>query len=282
MVEAGGRLRLAQDAPRVGARDLLHRDLALEALVEGPIDGAHAPRADPVEDPEASHDELTHHSGSSFAADGPDPPGARKASCVCSHPAAGLPRQGSYSARVERTVSAFNARAGGLSLAFLDEEEALAPRGGGEPPFRRVRDHQRQIMVRRAIGVGVLVLLLILIVLGIRGCLNARKERSFENYASRPERDRRPDEAALRRLLRPAQRPRQPQPAELRGPDRFADRGSAESLAQPGRGARHPGRAEGRPERARARLRRCARDALTGISDQISTALGDRGQRTRP
>ena len=38
-------------------------------------------------------------------------------------------------------------------------------------------------MVRRAVGAGVVVLLLILIVLGIRGCLNARKERSFENYA---------------------------------------------------------------------------------------------------
>ena len=68
-------------------------------------------------------------------------------------------------------------------MAFLDEEEALAPAGGDEPPFRRARDHQRQIMVRRAVGVGVIVLLLILIVLGIRGCLNARKERSFENYA---------------------------------------------------------------------------------------------------
>ena len=38
-------------------------------------------------------------------------------------------------------------------------------------------------MVRRAGGVGVVVLLLILIVVGIRGCLNERKERSFENYA---------------------------------------------------------------------------------------------------
>src|SRR5688572_4383579 len=38
-------------------------------------------------------------------------------------------------------------------------------------------------MVRRAVGVGVIVLLLILIVFGIRGCLDARKERGFENYA---------------------------------------------------------------------------------------------------
>jgi hypothetical protein len=34
------------------------------------------------------------------------------------------------------------------------------------------------------VGIGVVVLVLILIVLGIRGCLNARKTRSFENYVS--------------------------------------------------------------------------------------------------
>ena len=33
-------------------------------------------------------------------------------------------------------------------------------------------------------GVGIVVILLILVVLGIKGCLNARKQRSFENYAS--------------------------------------------------------------------------------------------------
>ena len=69
-------------------------------------------------------------------------------------------------------------------MAFLDEEEPLAGSGGDEPPFRRVPDRQRQIMMRRAIGVGALVLILILLVVGIRGCLNARKERNFENYVS--------------------------------------------------------------------------------------------------
>ena len=39
-------------------------------------------------------------------------------------------------------------------MAFLDEEETVAPRGGGGPPFRGAGDHQRQIMVRRAVGVG--------------------------------------------------------------------------------------------------------------------------------
>ena len=69
-------------------------------------------------------------------------------------------------------------------MAFLDEEELAAPSGGGRPPSRRGPDRQRQIMVRRAIGVGIVVVILILIVLGIKGCLNARKTRSFENYVS--------------------------------------------------------------------------------------------------
>jgi hypothetical protein len=69
-------------------------------------------------------------------------------------------------------------------LAFLDTDDVATSAGGPQPPRRQMPDRQRQIVVRRAVGVGVLVLLLILIVLGIRGCLNARKQRSFENYAS--------------------------------------------------------------------------------------------------
>jgi hypothetical protein len=66
-------------------------------------------------------------------------------------------------------------------LAFLDEDE-LAP---AEPGSRRFgRDPQRQYLVRRVIALGVGVLILILLLLGIRGCLNARKERGFENYVS--------------------------------------------------------------------------------------------------
>ena len=70
-----------------------------------------------------------------------------------------------------------------LALTFLDEEE-LSPSGGRRPPPRRRSDRQRQIMVRRAAGIGVAILILILIIIGIKGCLNARKTRSFENYVS--------------------------------------------------------------------------------------------------
>lgn len=38
--------------------------------------------------------------------------------------------------------------------------------------------------MRRAIGIGAIIVVLILIILGIKGCLDARKTRSFENYVS--------------------------------------------------------------------------------------------------
>jgi hypothetical protein len=70
-------------------------------------------------------------------------------------------------------------------VAFLDDESF-------EPPTRRSRggptdrfgapDRQQQIMVRRLVAVVVAVLLLVLILLGIRGCLNAREERAYENF----------------------------------------------------------------------------------------------------
>jgi CARDB len=68
-------------------------------------------------------------------------------------------------------------------LAFLDEDDsfppvATEPDDGHMPPER-----QRIFMLRRLGAVAVGILILILLVLGIRGCLNARKERAFENYA---------------------------------------------------------------------------------------------------
>jgi hypothetical protein len=160
-------------------------------------------------------------------------------------------------------------------LAFLDEEEPLAASRGGEPPSRRLPDRQRQIMVRRAIGVGVLLVLLILIVLGIRGCLNARKERGYENYVS--------DLTAIATQSNQLSRDffgRLSDPGNL-SPLSFeaqiaADRGTAEGLADRVQALDTPGDLES----AQSRLDQAydlRRDALTGISDQIKTALGNPG-----
>ena len=56
------------DPAGVGAGDLLDGDLALEPLVEGAVDRSHATRPDALEDPEAIHHHLAHHSDLGFAA----------------------------------------------------------------------------------------------------------------------------------------------------------------------------------------------------------------------
>lgn len=68
-------------------------------------------------------------------------------------------------------------------MAFLDEDE-LQPAGRGSGPRRPGSERQRQLMTRRLIALGVGVLTIVLLLLAVRGCLNAREQRGFENYAS--------------------------------------------------------------------------------------------------
>jgi hypothetical protein len=70
-----------------------------------------------------------------------------------------------------------------LTVSFLDEDE-LAPAPEGPGSRRPGADRHRQVVVRRMVALGAAVLILILILLGIRGCLDARKERGFDNYVS--------------------------------------------------------------------------------------------------
>jgi hypothetical protein len=132
-------------------------------------------------------------------------------------------------------------------------------------------------MVRRVIALGVAVLILILILLGIRGCLNARKERGFENYVS--------DLTAIvaesnqlsseffSRLDEP------PQNLDELGIEAeiATDRGAAEGLLQRVEGLDTPDElADAQDQLELAFTLR--RDGLAGIADDISTALGDEGR----
>jgi CARDB protein len=67
-------------------------------------------------------------------------------------------------------------------LDFLDEEQPYAPRRAPAP--RRRAPQPQQLRARRLAALGVGLIILILVVLGVKGCLNARKQRSLENYAS--------------------------------------------------------------------------------------------------
>ncbi len=61
-------------------------------------------------------------------------------------------------------------------------EDSLASRPGRRPRPPR-RPERQQILLRRALALGAGLLVLILIVLGVRGCLDARKHRALSDYA---------------------------------------------------------------------------------------------------
>ena len=73
VVEASGGMGLAGDAIGVADHDLLHGDVALQALVVGPVHRAHSPGADPLLEEEPIHHQLSNHSCLQFAARGAAP-----------------------------------------------------------------------------------------------------------------------------------------------------------------------------------------------------------------
>lgn len=160
-------------------------------------------------------------------------------------------------------------------MAFLDEEELAPPPGGTRPPSRRGSDRQRQILLRRAIGIGIVVLALILVILGTKGCLNARKTRSFENYVSDLNAI-----AAQTNQLSGEFFGKLSDPGNLSALDFeaeiAADRGTAENLASRVDGLDTPGELNGAQSELELSYSLRAQ-ALTGISTQISKALGNAG-----
>jgi hypothetical protein len=159
-------------------------------------------------------------------------------------------------------------------LSFLDEDE-LAPE---EPGARRYgADPQRQYLVRRVMALGIGVLILILLLLGIRGCLNARKERGFENYARDLDaivaESNQLSQTFFNRLEEP-----QGNTSELNLQGQISgDRNTAEVLLDRVEGLDTPGELEGAQSEL-VQAFELRRDGLAGIADQIPTALGDNSQ----
>jgi hypothetical protein len=163
-------------------------------------------------------------------------------------------------------------------LAFLDEDE-LAP---AEPGARRYgADRQRQYLVRRFLALGVGVLILILLLLGIRGCLDARKERGFENYARDLDavvtESNQLSATFFGRLQ--GEDTGQGQGANGGGSDLElqaqigGDRNTAEGLLERVEGLDTPGELEGAQDEL-VQAFELRRDGLAGIAEEIPTALG--------
>jgi len=164
-------------------------------------------------------------------------------------------------------------------LAFLDEEELSSP-GGTGPPSRRGDDRQRQILLRRAIGIGIVVIVLILIVLGVKGCLDARKTRSFENYVSDLNAITAQTSQLSGAFFGKLSDPGTLSPLQFKA-EIAADRGTAENLASRVDALSTPGELSDAQNELNLSYQLRAQ-AMTGISNQMSTALGNPGpERTK-
>jgi hypothetical protein len=164
-------------------------------------------------------------------------------------------------------------------VAFLDDESFAPPAqrpGRGGPPDRfGPPEGQQQILVRRLVAVVVAVLILVLIVLGVRGCLNAREQRAYENYV----RDLTALTAEARNVSRNSfdrlQDPGNLSPLEYEAEVK-ADRSAAEVLVDRADGLDAPGELSEAQELIVLSFE-LRRDALAAISDQIATAFAREG-----
>ncbi|HKF80465.1 MAG TPA: hypothetical protein VKB17_06535 [Thermoleophilaceae bacterium] len=134
-------------------------------------------------------------------------------------------------------------------------------------------------MVRRAIAAGVGLLVLILLVLGVRGCLNSRKDQAVKDYvgdvgALVQESDQ--QGRALFQLLSGSRGGRE-QAVDIEN-QLNQYRVQSAMLVDRARDTDHPGEVD-TPQRYLLETLEFRRDGLAEIADGVPQALGDRGRR---
>jgi len=157
-------------------------------------------------------------------------------------------------------------------MAFPDDELDRAPRGA--PPRRGGPPGQRDIFVRRLIALGAGILVLLLLLLGIRACLDSRKERGFQNYASDVNSAVRGSNDISRRFFERLRKPPERSSPTTLEAQISGDRVGAEANLQQVEAVDTPDElAAAQQDLIKAfELRR---DAIATISEQIPNALGD-------
>ena len=147
------------------------------------------------------------------------------------------------------------------------------------PPQRRPRPQRRperqQILLRRALALGVGLLILILFALGVRGCLNARKERALSDYAGNVtqivEETKRTSSSFFGKLSDPGELSVTEFVAEVN-----ADRSAIDSFTARIDGLDTPGDMGGAQETLEL-VYELRSAAMGRIAERMSTALGDVG-----
>jgi hypothetical protein len=132
-------------------------------------------------------------------------------------------------------------------------------------------------MVRRAVAAGAGLLILILLVLGIRGCLNARKDRAFRDYAADVRSLIEESNGLSKRFFEVVTKPKNADALDVQN-EINAQTTDAEQLVQRTRNTDHPDELNGAQQWLIATLE-FRRDGLDQIAQKIPAALGDRGRQ---
>ncbi len=132
-------------------------------------------------------------------------------------------------------------------------------------------------MTRRAVAAGAGVVVLILLVLGIRGCLDARKDRAFRDYAGDVNAVVEESNNLANNLFETLSRPRNAEALDVQN-EINALATDAEQLVERARDTDQPDELNGAHSRLVETLE-FRRDALRNIAQRIPTALGERGRK---
>jgi hypothetical protein len=155
-------------------------------------------------------------------------------------------------------------------------EDSSSIRRGRRPRARR-RPERQQILLRRGLALGGGLLLLILIVLGVKGCLDARKERALSDYARNVsqivEETGQTSKEVFGKLAEPGELSVTEFVAQVSADRSAMDSyaGRVESLSTPGD--------MGQAQNGLELVYELRRHAMDEIADKMSTALGEVGSQ---
>ena len=153
-------------------------------------------------------------------------------------------------------------------------EDSPANRPGGRPRPPR-RPERQQILIRRGLALGGGLLVLILLVLGVKGCLDARKDRALSDYASDVTQIVEETDQTSKALFDKLDDPGSLSVTDFVGEVK-ADRSAMDNYAGRVDGLDAPGDM-GNAQDTLELVYVLRSSAMNEIADQISTALGDVG-----
>jgi hypothetical protein len=121
------------------------------------------------------------------------------------------------------------------------------------------------------------VLVIILLIVGINGCLGARKDRAFRNYAADERALVRASQDVSNRLFQTLSKPGRSDALDIQTQVN-AERVDAEQLVERAKNTDHPGDLNSANDWLVTALQFRA-DAIAKIADRLPTALGDKGRK---